>query len=99
MFSSFVIFTEVVKLSSTIYYNHEVINYSDIIIKAIISKNDIQSALSVIDRVEDRSLIIKFASIDESFQVIMLLSRKYLPKKISILRKSMVVCSYFLVKK
>lgn len=65
MFSSFVTFTEVVKLSPIIYHNQETINYSDTVIKAIVSKDDIQSALSIIDKVENRSLIIKFADIDE----------------------------------
>lgn len=81
MFSSFVTFIEVVKLSSTIYYNQEVINYSDIVIKAIVSKNDIRSALSVIDRVEDRSLIIKFASIDEKLPGYYTLIKKIFAEK------------------
>lgn len=58
MFENFVIFTEVVKLSSILYYNLEVINYSDGLAINILWKKDTIVFERLIDLVEDRRLVI-----------------------------------------
>lgn len=63
MFSSFVTFTEVIKLSVNIYYRQRSVNYSIKVIDTIVSKEDIKSAASIIDIIEDRSSLTRFIKI------------------------------------
>ncbi|HVX00041.1 MAG TPA: hypothetical protein VHA52_06380 [Candidatus Babeliaceae bacterium] len=62
MFSNFVTFTEVVKLSSIIKHRLETIQSpGEDIIKEIVNKKDTESALNLMDIIEDRSLLVRFA--------------------------------------
>lgn len=63
MFSFFVTFTEVVKLSVNIYYRQREVNYTTNVIDTVISKEDIKSAASIIDIIEDRSSLTRFIKI------------------------------------
>lgn len=58
MFENFVIFIEVTKLSQNIYYNLEVINYSDNFAIDILWKKDTIVFQTLIHLVEDRRLVI-----------------------------------------
>lgn len=58
MFENFVIFTEVAKLSSSIHYNLEVVNYSDSLAIHILWKKDTAVFERLVDLVEDRRLVI-----------------------------------------
>lgn len=58
MFENFVIFTEVTKLSSNMYYNLQIVNYSDKFAIDILWKEDTVVFEKLIDLVEDRRLVI-----------------------------------------
>lgn len=63
MFSNFVIFTEVVKLSSNIFHEMEIINYHDKLLKLIEQKRDINTFEEIIHNVEDKHLITEFIAV------------------------------------
>lgn len=63
MFENFVIFTEVVKLSSNIFYYLRQVNYHNKLLKIIRHHFDIKSAEQVFELVEDVSLLIDFIQI------------------------------------
>lgn len=60
MFSNFVTFTEVVKLSSNVFYEMKTINYHDKLLKLIKQKRDIDTFEEIIHNVEDKHLITEF---------------------------------------
>lgn len=62
MFENFVIFTEVVKLSSRIFHELKIVNYSDKIIK-LIRERDIKFAEEIFLLVENKSLIHSFVEL------------------------------------
>lgn len=59
MFESFVTFTEVVKLSSNVFYFLREVNYSDKILDSIYEKTDPYSFEQIIDLIQDKTLIEK----------------------------------------
>lgn len=54
MFSNFVTFTEVVKLSPIIHYNLEQLNFNKDILSSILQKNDLINATSVFKLIEKK---------------------------------------------
>lgn len=62
MFENFVIFTEVIKLSSRIFYELKIVNYSDKLIK-LIREGDIKFAEEIFLLVENKSLIHPFVEL------------------------------------
>lgn len=66
MFNNSVIFTEVVKLSSNIFYSLKEVNYSKKLLEVIYSRKDIISFESVLDFIKDKELIIKFIKLIET---------------------------------
>lgn len=63
MFENFVIFTEVSKLSSDIFYQLRKINYSNKFLDLIYRKRDIVSFEEITNLLEDRSQVEKFIGI------------------------------------
>lgn len=57
MFSNFVTFTEVVKLSKIIAYKLEQINFSDDLLELVYIRNDFESVQSIFEFVNDKSKI------------------------------------------
>lgn len=63
MFENFVTFTEVVKLSSNVFWRMKEVNYHDKLLKLIYDKEDVFTFEEVIELVENKQLIAKFANI------------------------------------
>lgn len=57
MFDNFLIFTEVVKLSSNVFWRMREINYRDKLLEVIYKKKDLVTFLEVIELIEDKNLI------------------------------------------
>lgn len=62
MFSNFVTFTEVVKLSQNVFYNLRNVNYSDDIFEKIFIGRNVETAESLINLIEDERKIIIYLS-------------------------------------
>lgn len=60
MFENFLVFTEVVKLSSNVFYQLEEINYHDKVLDFIYDREDVNTFEKVLDLVEDKYLITRF---------------------------------------
>lgn len=63
MFSNFVIFTEVVKLSSNVFWKMREVNCHDKVLDLIYEKQDVVTFEEVIDLVNNKYLITKFIGI------------------------------------
>lgn len=65
MFSNFVTFTEVVKLSPVIHYNLERLNFHKDILSSILQKNDLVNATSIFKLIEkeDFKKLMKFVEL------------------------------------
>lgn len=60
MFENFIVFTEVIKLSSNVFWKMKEVNYHDKLLDLIDKKIDISTFEEVIDLVDDKYLITKF---------------------------------------
>lgn len=83
MFSNFVYFKEVTKLSSTINYNLTQIHYSDNIIKSVYWRRDFNSASQILHLIEDTRLLNIFISLCEDKKWLELLLTTIIEKDIS----------------
>lgn len=63
MFENFIVFTEVVKLSSDIFWRMREVNYHDKFLKFIRKKQDVVAFEEVVDIIEDKCLVTKFGNI------------------------------------
>lgn len=69
MFNHFVTFTEVIKLSPTIYYQLQYIEPDNEIIKSCFRKQDLNSIINTYDRIEDKSLIIELLLFQDNIKI------------------------------
>lgn len=67
MFSNFVTFQEVVKLSKNVFWKMREINYQDKLLDLIYSKKDAETFETALDLIEDKELLRKFINIIEIF--------------------------------
>lgn len=65
MFENFVTFTELVKLSSNVFWKMREVNYSNKILNSIYQRRDLEVLEKVLDLIEDKQLIIGFTSVLE----------------------------------
>lgn len=83
MFSNFIYFKEVSKLSSTINYNLTQIHYSDNIIKSVYWRRDFAAASQILYLIEDTRLLNIFISLCKDKKWLELLSTIIIEKNIS----------------
>lgn len=65
MFDNFLIFTEVVKLSSNVFWRMREINYRDKLLEVIYKKKDLIAFLEVIELIENKNLIIEIIDLQK----------------------------------